>query len=51
MYVKQPPDFDDKEFPKYVFELKKFVYGLKQAPRDCYDRLINFLLKNDFKKG
>jgi len=26
-------------------------YGLKQAPRTWYDRLSNFLIKNDFKKG
>jgi len=26
-------------------------YGLKQAPRAWYDRLSNFLLKNDFKRG
>ena len=28
-----------------------FLYGLKQAPRAWYDRLSNFLLKNDFKRG
>ena len=27
------------------------MYGLKQAPRAWYDRLSNFLLKNDFKSG
>jgi len=31
--------------------LKKSLYGLKQAPRAWYDRLSNFLLKNDFKGG
>ena len=30
---------------------KQPLYGLKQAPRACYDRLSNFLLKNDFKRG
>ena len=27
------------------------MYGLKQVPRAWYDRLSNFLLKNDFKRG
>jgi len=27
------------------------LYGLKHASRDWYDRLSNFILENDFKRG
>jgi len=49
VFVKQPPGFEDLKHPDY--KLKKSLYGLKQAPRAWYDRLSNFLLKNDFKRG
>jgi len=51
VYVKQPPRFQDLKHPRYVFKLKKSLYGLKQAPRAWYDRLSNFLLENNFKRG
>jgi len=51
VFVKQPPGFEDLKHPDYVYKLKKSLYGLKQAPRARYDRLSNFLLKNDFKRG
>jgi len=51
VFVKQPPGFEDLKHPDYVYKLKKSLYGLKQAPRSWYDRLSNFLLKNDFKRG
>ena len=51
VYVKQPPGFEDLKYPDHVFKLKKSLYGLKQAPRAWYDRLSNFLIKNDFKRG
>jgi len=51
VFVKQPPGFEDLKHPDYVYKLKKSLYGLKQAPRAWYDRLSNFLLKNDFKRG
>jgi len=51
VFVKQPHGFEDLKHPDYVYKLKKSLYGLKQAPRAWYDRLSNFLLKNDFKRG
>jgi len=51
VYVKQPPSFEDLKNPNYVFKLKKSLYGLKQALRAWYDRLSNFKIENDFKKG
>ncbi|KAI3696584.1 hypothetical protein L6452_28974 [Arctium lappa] len=35
VYVKQPPGFEDRAHPYYVFRLDKALYGLKQAPRAC----------------
>jgi len=51
VFVKQPPGFEDLKHPNHIFKLKKSLYGLKQAPRAWYDRLSNFLIKNDFKRG
>jgi len=51
VFVKQPPGFEDLKHPVHVFKLKKSLYGLKQALKAWYDRLSNFLIKNDFKRG
>jgi len=51
VYVKQPPGFEDLKHPDHVYKLKKSLYGWKQAPIAWYDRLSNFLIKNDFKRG
>jgi len=51
VYVKQTPGFEDLKHPDHVYKLKKSLYGLKQAPGAWYDRLSNFLIKNDFKRG
>ena len=51
VYVKQPLGIEHLKHPEYVYKLKKSFYGLKQAPRAWYDKLINFLLQNDFKRG
>jgi hypothetical protein len=39
VYVEQPPDFEDSEFPNHVYLLSKVLYGLKQAPRAWYECL------------
>jgi len=51
VFVKQPPGFEDLKHPDHVYKLKKSLYGLKQAARAWYDRLSNFLIKNDIKRG
>jgi len=51
VYAMQLPGFESKEFPNHVFKLDKALYGLKQAPRAWYERLSNFLLENDFRRG
>ena len=51
VYVKQPPGFENGDFPNNVFKLDKALYGLKQAPRAWYERLSSFLLENDFRRG
>jgi len=51
VFVKQPPGFESKEHPDYVYKLHKALYGLKQAPRTWYDTLSTYLLKNKFVRG
>jgi hypothetical protein len=51
VYVEQPPDFEDSEYPNHVYKLSKALYGLKQAPRAWYECLRNFLITNGFKVG
>ncbi|GJS06206.1 retrovirus-related pol polyprotein from transposon TNT 1-94 [Tanacetum coccineum] len=35
VYVKQPPGFENSEFPNYACKLDKAFYRLKQAPKAC----------------
>jgi transposase InsO family protein len=51
VYVEQPPDFEDSEYPDYVYKLSKALYGLRQAPRAWYECLRDFLITNGFKVG
>ncbi|GJT58899.1 retrovirus-related pol polyprotein from transposon TNT 1-94 [Tanacetum coccineum] len=51
VFVNQPEDFEDPDYPTHVYRLKKALYGLKQAPRAWYDTLSKFLLANNFFKG
>jgi hypothetical protein len=51
VYVEQPPDFEDSEYPNHVYKLSKALYGLKQAPRAWYECLRDFIITNGFKVG
>jgi hypothetical protein len=51
VYVEQPPDFEDSEYPDHVYKLSKALYGLKQAPKAWYECLRDFLITNGFKVG
>ena len=50
-FVKQPPGFENNDFPDHVYKLDKALYGLKQDPRAWYDRLSKFLLSHGYSKG
>jgi hypothetical protein len=51
VYVKQPPGFEDLNFPNHVCKLNKALYGLKQAPRARYEHLRELLLDRGFEVG
>ncbi|GJW45763.1 retrovirus-related pol polyprotein from transposon TNT 1-94 [Tanacetum coccineum] len=44
-YVKQPPGFENNEFPNHVC---KALYGLKQASRAWYENLSTYLTEHMF---
>nr|GEU62432.1 retrovirus-related Pol polyprotein from transposon TNT 1-94 [Tanacetum cinerariifolium] len=50
VFVSQPDDFVDPDFPNHVYRLKKALYGLKQVPRAWYDKLSSFLIVHHFAK-
>lgn len=45
VYVKQPPRFEDVDYPNHVLKLDKALYGLKQATRLGIKDCLNFFLK------
>jgi hypothetical protein len=51
VYVKQPPGFEDPNFPNHVYKLDKALYGLKQAPRAWYEHLRELLFDRRFEVG
>ena len=51
VYVKQPPGFEDPEFPNHVYQLDKALYGLTQAPRVWYEHLTELLQDRGLKLG
>ncbi|GJR86680.1 retrovirus-related pol polyprotein from transposon TNT 1-94 [Tanacetum coccineum] len=50
VFVSQPDEFVDLDFPNHVYRLKKALYGLKQAPRAWYNKLSSFLIEHHFAK-
>ncbi|GKD91431.1 retrovirus-related pol polyprotein from transposon TNT 1-94, partial [Tanacetum coccineum] len=51
VYVSQPEEFVDPDYPNHVYRLKKALCGLKQAPHAWYDLLSKFLLSQKLSKG
>nr|GEZ31458.1 putative ribonuclease H-like domain-containing protein [Tanacetum cinerariifolium] len=51
VYVMQPPEFQDPEFPDRVYKVEKAMYGLHQAPRAWYGTLSKYLLANGLQRG
>ncbi|KAK1552759.1 hypothetical protein Q3G72_023072 [Acer saccharum] len=51
VHVEQPKGFVDPHSPNHVFKLKNALYGLKQAPRAWYDRLTQYLVDNQYRRG
>nr|GEU67616.1 copia protein [Tanacetum cinerariifolium] len=43
--VRQPPGFEDPDFPDKEYKVKKALYGLNQAPRACQDKYVAEILK------
>ncbi|KAK1411714.1 hypothetical protein QVD17_38274 [Tagetes erecta] len=50
VYVRQPPCFEDPEYPHRVYKLSKALYGLHQAPRIWYETLSKHLLEHGFTR-
>nr|GEV85342.1 putative ribonuclease H-like domain-containing protein [Tanacetum cinerariifolium] len=50
VYVMQPLEFQDPEYPAKVYKVKKAMYGLHQAPRAWYCTLSKYLLTNGFQR-
>jgi hypothetical protein len=51
VYVKQPPGFEDHNFPNHVNKLDKALYGLKQAPSAWSEHLRELLVDRGFEIG
>nr|GFA63097.1 hypothetical protein [Tanacetum cinerariifolium] len=49
VYVCQPPEFEDPDYPDKVYKVVKALYGLHQAPRAWNETLDNYLLGIVFK--
>nr|GEU78490.1 retrovirus-related Pol polyprotein from transposon TNT 1-94 [Tanacetum cinerariifolium] len=44
VYVCQPPEFEDPDYPDKVYKVEKALYGLHQAPRACSMGELTFFL-------
>ncbi|GJS55900.1 putative ribonuclease H-like domain-containing protein [Tanacetum coccineum] len=51
VYICQPPEFKDLDFPSRGYKVEKALYGLHQAPRAWYETLSTYLLDNGFQRG
>lgn len=51
VYMKQPPGYEDRSLPGYIYKLNKALYGLKQAPRAWYSRLSTKLHELGFRSS
>ncbi|KAK1429889.1 hypothetical protein QVD17_12206 [Tagetes erecta] len=51
VYVRQPPGFEDPDYPHRVYKLSKALYGLHQAPKIWYETLSKHLLEHGFTRG
>jgi hypothetical protein len=49
VFMRQPPRYEHKALPNYVYKLDKASYSLKQTPRAWYTRLSSKLLQLGFK--
>lgn len=43
VYMQQPPEFEDPNYPQYVCKLDKASYGLRQVPR-AWNNTLKFVL-------
>ncbi|CAD7003740.1 unnamed protein product [Ceratitis capitata] len=48
VYVKQPENFVNEQFPNRVLKLNKALYGLKQSGREWNEKLNSVLIKMGF---
>jgi hypothetical protein len=51
VFVKQPSDFENPNYPNHVYNLSKTLHGLKQALRAWYAMLKSFLLEHEYVLG
>jgi hypothetical protein len=51
VYMRQPPEYEDKRHPNYVCKLDKALYGLTQAPRAWFSRLSKKLMQLELKES
>ncbi|TYK01623.1 gag-pol polyprotein [Cucumis melo var. makuwa] len=51
VFVVQPKEVVNSEFPRHVYKLNKALYGLKQAPRAWYERLTIYLGDKGYSRG
>nr|GEU98290.1 ribonuclease H-like domain-containing protein [Tanacetum cinerariifolium] len=50
MYVCQPLDFENLDFPDIVYKVEMALYGLHQVLRAWYETLSTYLLDNGFQR-